>query len=130
MEEFMKSLILAVLPSIVSAFLAIFAKKHYKNVRKTRKKKSKKHGKAYRFFTFFPEYMDCFCAGMICLTMMEIMYIVMQKTVKPDFPPIPNWWYILIMVIGGFVLICHVVGGILIEKDFKDKIRKSSSKNR
>ena len=129
MEEFIKSLILAVLPSIVSVSLTFFAKKNCKRVRKARKKKSKKHGKAYRFFTFFPEYMDCFCAGMICLTVMEIVYIVTQKTAKPDFPPIPNWWYILIMVIGGFILICHAVGVVLIEKDFKDKIRKNSSKD-
>ena len=130
MEEFIKSLILAVLPSVVSAFLTVFSKNNYKKVRKARRKKSKKHGRAYRFFTFFPEYMNCFCAAMVCLTVMEIVYIVAQKTANPDFPPIPNWWYILILVVGGFILTCYSVGVALIEKELQDKIRKSSSKNR
>lgn len=129
MVEFVKLLILAVLPSVVSVFLTVITSRNYKKIRKARKKKSKKRGKAYRFFTFFPEYMNCFCAGILCVTAMEIVYILLRKTVMTDFPPIPTWWYILIMVIGGFILTCHSVGAVLIEKDFKDKIRKNASKD-
>ena len=53
MEEFIKSLILAVLPSIVSVSLTFFAKKNYKRVRKARKRSQKSTEKHTGFLHSF-----------------------------------------------------------------------------